>query len=402
MLARMFARGYLRGSSGESIVACAGAKRAVARPHPQRGEVAAFAGTWPVHIEERGKTMKRGVPKFLSYRSLVARGRLLAASALACVLGLAAMSQVSVASARDVTLGQPTALSSKAPRNVPADYVVTPNGYFHPSCVGSLAAGESLDADGNVLAANGQVRKLAPCAYPHFAPNGTRIQGDSLPRVSPFGGSTNADIEGWVVTGQYLLPRSTPARFQAAQMTVPPGPQTQSGQVLYFFPGLEDYENVVTILQPVLAWNGFNDNNWTIASWNCCKNGRTWHSAPVSVAVGDTIKGTITGAKCSNAVCPLWSIVSTDVTSGNTTRLITSGYGQVMDWVFGGVLEVYGVSQCSEFPNATTEDFTNISVFGTSKITQPWEQWLIVSSPACGYSAAGFPNADSPNVRLTY
>ncbi|MBS0432614.1 MAG: hypothetical protein JSS21_09465 [Proteobacteria bacterium] len=346
--------------------------------------------------------MTRVSRRILSHRSLVSRGRWLAASTLACLLGVGAAFQVSVASARDVTLGQPTALGSKAPRNVPSDYVVTPNGYFHPSCVGSLAAGESLDAGGNVLQANGQVRKIAPCAYPHYAPNGTRLQGDLLPRVSPLTNGTNPEIDGWVVAGQYLLPRSTPARFLAANMTVPPGPSTQSGQVLYFFPGLEDYENVVTILQPVLAWNGFNDNNWTIASWNCCKNGRTWHSAPVSVAVGDTIKGTVTGARCSNAVCPLWSIVSSDVTSGNTTKLVTSGYGQVLDWVFGGVLEVYGVSQCSEFPNAANEDFTNISAYGTSKITQPWQQWLITNSPACGYSAAGFPNADSPNVRLTY
>lgn len=347
--------------------------------------------------------MKRGVAKFLSYRSLVVRGRMLAAYALACVLGLAAVSQVSNVSARDVTLGQPTALNSKAPSNVPADYVVTPNGYFHPSCVNTVGADESLDAYGNLVNANGTVRTMAPCAYPHYAPNGTRLQGDALPRVSGFASSATPTINGWVVAGQYPVVATSAATYISAQMPIPAAPTIQAGQVIYFFPGLEDLENVITIVQPVVAWNGFNDNNWTIASWNCCKNGRTWHSAPVSVAVGDTIKGTITGAKCSNAVCPLWSIVSNDVTSGNSTRLITSGYGQAMDWIFGGVLEAYGVSQCGNFPNATTEDFTSIVVrHGKLTFHGLWQQMLIANAPACGYSAAGFPNANSPNVRLTY
>jgi hypothetical protein len=122
----------------------------------------------------------------------------------------------------------------------------------------------------------------------------------------------------------------------------------------------------------------------------------------VAVSTGDAIQGRIVGMRCSNSMCPVWSILSSDLTSGKSTTLNTSGYGQVFDWVFGGVLEVYGVSQCGEFPDAATEDFTDISTFGTGQITQPWEQWLITNSPACGYSAAGFPNADSPNVRLTY
>ncbi|HEY3520159.1 MAG TPA: hypothetical protein VGK80_03855, partial [Rhodanobacteraceae bacterium] len=284
----------------------------------------------------------------------------------------------------------------------PSNYVITPDGYFHPSCVNAVAADESVDAQGNIVAADGRVHTMAPCAYPHYAPDGTRLSGDVLPRLSAFNAGTDAVINGWVVTGQYLQPRSAAARFLAAQMAVPPGPSVQSGQVLYFFPGLEDYESTITIVQPVLAWNGFNDNAWTVASWNCCRNGRALHSAPVAVSTGDTIQGRMTGARCANGSCAVWSILSSDVTSGKSTTLKTSSYGQVFDWVFGGVLEVYGVSQCGEFPNATTEDFTNISVLGAGPITQPWQQMLVTNSPACGYSAAGFPNADSPNVRLTY
>ena len=342
--------------------------------------------------------------KSASHRSAASCIRWFTAS-LAVMLFLAAGFQSRPAFAADAggfTLGQPTALNAKAPRNVPSDYVITPDGYFHPSCVNVVAADESVDAHGNIVAANGRVRTMSRCAYPHYAPNGTRLSGDILPRLSAFAAGTDAVINGWVVTGQYLQPRSAPARFLAAKMTVPPGPSVQSGQVLYLFPGLEDNENVVTIVQPVLAWNGFNDNGWTVASWNCCRNGRALHSAPVAVSTGDTIQGRMIGVRCTNGSCALWSILSSDVTSGKSTTLNTSSYGQVFDWVFGGVLEVYGVSQCGEFPNATTEDFTNISVQGAGPITQPWQQMLVTNSPACGYSAAGFPNADSPNVRLTY
>ena len=344
--------------------------------------------------------MHRVKPQFPSCRSLAVRSRWLSACALTFVLALAAAFQP--AGARDFTVGQPTALNSKAPRGVPSNYVITPDGYFHPSCVNAVAADESVDARGNIVGADGRVRQMSSCAYPHYSANGTALRGDALPRISSFSADATNVINGWVVTGQYVQPRTAAARFLAAQMAVPPAPTTQTGQVIYFFPGLEDQENVVTIVQPVLAWNGFNDNGWTVASWNCCRNGRALHSAPVAVSTGDMIQGRMVGVRCANGSCALWSILSNDVTSGKSTTLNTSSYGQVFDWVFGGVLEVYGVSQCSEFPNATTEDFTNISVRGAAPITQPWQQMLIANSPACGYAAAGFPNADSPNVRLTY
>ncbi len=347
--------------------------------------------------------MKRGVPKFLSYRSLVARGDLLAACALICLFGVVAVMQASAAFARGVTPGQPTALNSNAPRNVPSNYVVTPDGYFHPSCVDTVASDESLDAYGNIINASGVVRHLAPCAYPHYAPNGARLQGDALPRVSRFATSASPTINGWVVTGQYPAQATSSATYLSAEMTVPPAPPVTSGQVIYFFPGLEDLENVVTIVQPVLAWNGFNDNAWTVASWNCCRNGRALHSAPVAVSTGDTILGRMNGVRCTGGSCALWSILSSDVTSGESTTLNTSSYGQVFDWIFGGVLEAYGVSQCGQFPNATTEDFTGITVrHGKVPLTPPWQQMLVANSPACGYSAAGYPNPNSPNVRLTY
>src|SRR5208282_1418503 len=67
----------------------------------------------------------------------------------------------------------------------------------------------------------------------------------------------------------------------AATWIVPPSPTSDDGQILYFFPGLEDMSNVISIVQPVLQWgnNGiFGGRYWLVASWNCCINGTTWYS----------------------------------------------------------------------------------------------------------------------------
>ncbi len=55
-----------------------------------------------------------------------------------------------------------------------------------------------------------------------------------------------------------------------SQWTVPPAPASNDGQTLYFFNGLEDINDVVSIIQPVLGWNGNGLSNWSIAAWNCC------------------------------------------------------------------------------------------------------------------------------------
>jgi hypothetical protein len=54
-------------------------------------------------------------------------------------------------------------------------------------------------------------------------------------------------------------------------------------------PGLEDYADVVTILQPVLGWNSDHANAWSIASWNCCVSGTVFEAAPTRVNMGDKI-----------------------------------------------------------------------------------------------------------------
>jgi len=68
----------------------------------------------------------------------------------------------------------PTA-GAKRPAAVPAAYVITPFGYFHPSCVQQLAKGDVLHQDEMAVEhANGTSDKIPACAFPHYRADGNR------------------------------------------------------------------------------------------------------------------------------------------------------------------------------------------------------------------------------------
>ena len=310
-----------------------------------------------------------------------------------------------------IALGEPTGVGAmrNAPAGIPRDYVVTPNGFFHPSCVQGLESNETLRADGTIARADGSVRTVPDCRYPHYAADGTRLTGDAVPLPAARAQSRVPEIDGWVAYASYTLPRANAAIYIAANMSVPQAPSMQSGQTVYFFPGLEDIEHVQTIVQPVLGWNAFNDNGWTIASWNCCLTGHTWHSPPVAVDSGVTLEGRVNGSDCDGSECANWTILTRDPAHDRDTTLNTSGYGQVFDWVFGAVLEAYGISTCDELPVTRTEEFTEIVVYALrSPMSTPvaqhvaWDPTILPNSPECDYAVAPFPRANSPQVTIKY
>jgi hypothetical protein len=309
-----------------------------------------------------------------------------------------------------VALGEPTDASSSAarPASVPGDYVVTPNGYFHPSCVHRIDRGETLEPGGVITRADGTSRRVAACRFPHYASDGAEVARNEVPALPTVPPQTDV-INGWVAYASYVVPRARSAWYVAADMSVPEEPTLHSGQTIYFFPGLEDLQNVQTIVQPVLGWNAFNDNRWTMASWNCCMDGQTWHSAPIAVAAGVTLEGEATGTNCSDAVCDDWAIVTRDPSNGHETTLNTSGFNQAFDWVFGAVLEVYGVSQCGHYPATGSIEFSQFAA-RYPRIPHPrlaiekhdWDITLVPRSPDCGYQVTPHPNPDSRQITIEY
>ena len=302
---------------------------------------------------------------------------------------------------------------STRPASVPADFVETPNGYMHPSCVFELAEGEHLLADGRLQRLSG-LQALGRCGHARYdsagslleqAPEGTSssVERFSADREAASAGPGLPTINGWVQSGYVFS--STAAQFLSAKFKVPASPPTwDSSRILYYFPGLEDGNAVQTILQPVLGYNHYGaGKGWSMASWNCCFNGNAVHSTIVPVSAGDTLYGEMKGYACSSGACETWDVLTEDLTKGTRTQLTaTPGYGQHMTWIFGGAQEAYGVTACSDYAATPTVSFTNMIATDTTglPITSAFSGYLMVSdtdTPACQY-AATVPNATTVSL----
>lgn len=273
----------------------------------------------------------------------------------------------------------------KRPASVPGEFVATPFGWFHPSCVRELADGNTLLADGRVQRANGTTEAARHCSYPHYTAGGTAVPADL-----EAGAIRPPTIDGWLES----VSATTTGSFSKLTSTwvVPPEPTTDNGQLLYFFPGFEDINNVISILQPVMQWGvGFAGGGpyWAAASWNCCISGTTWHSRLINLNVGDAIAGTISSTCGPGPSCPTWNVVTKDKTTGEMTTLArTPADGQVWDWVFGAVSEPYGVVACTDFPDNSGLTFT-VHVYGENGdvVIPDWhaDRWIGNPNPRCRY-----------------
>jgi hypothetical protein len=271
------------------------------------------------------------------------------------------------------------------PSAVPAGYVVTPFGYFHPSCVRAVASRETVLADGRVQHTDGSVDAIAPvCSYPHYTTRGeVVIAGGS--RVDPL-----TIVHSWIEDGATTT--TTSYGKLTATWPVPSAPTTFDGQTVYLFPGLVDFNTDETIIQPVLGWNAFFGEVWSIASWNCCPSGTTLYSTPVQVNTGDTIYGLIK-SMCSAGTesCSKWKITSQDKTTHKSTTLSkTPSEGQTFNWAQSGALEVYEIVQCSDYPPDDATKFSKVALFDYNfhKISNPG--WSITDyysglNPQCNY-----------------
>ena len=288
------------------------------------------------------------------------------------------------------------------PATVPSDYVITPVGYFHPSCVRQVKEGDTLLGDGRIQFKDGTEETIAPvCSFPHYTAKGELV---GSPNPGPLEIS-----HSWIEAGQ--VSDSTPYDGVWATWPVPQTPTTNDGQTLYFFPGLmHTPSDPDLIIQPVLGWDDGQSGvgPWNIASWNCCPSGMAWYSTPVTVNPGDQISGTVMAA-CGDVIvqsCSRWSITTTDTTTQGTTTLnITYPSLLTFEWAVSGALEVYSIYQCSDYPPDGSITFSNVLLFNNYfvPITDPgWspEYWVTQgqTDPWCNYNAT----TTDTTVTLTY
>jgi hypothetical protein len=305
-------------------------------------------------------------------------------SVLCCALTTAAQAQAQ-------------AQTTAGPNIIPPGFVITPFGYFHPSCVVHLAEGDELRPDQQLIRhANGATGRMPACIYPHYRADGEKVMTDERGVKDP------NIVHSWIVYESVTTTSSYGGLH--ALWSVPPTPPSNDGQILYFFPGLEDTPDVVTILQPVLGWNADYPSEWGIASWNCCEKGTTYEATPQHASPGDTILGYMFDTCPAGTVtCSSWDVYTLDLQNGKSSELVkTSNFKQTFNWAFGGVLEIYNVKQCSDYPNQPNGDTggSNALSFGElllyndkfQQITNPaWsftKSVLNSATPQCGYGGS--------------
>ncbi len=277
------------------------------------------------------------------------------------------------------------------PPGVPDGYVITPSGYFHPSCVQQLAEGDTLLSDKLAIQhADGAIEKVKACEYPHYAPG-----GESAAQACQ--GITNAN---WLEAACVTTSTATPYGELTAIWTVPPAPTNSTNcqafpntcQTVFFFPGFA-HNPATTILQPVLAWNNYRSfpGQWAIASWNCCLSGKNIHSTPVGVNPNDKIKGFIRST-CSagTATCPTWKVTTTDATFNppKSTTFPITGNAETFNWAFAGVLEAYNITECDDYPQSGQLTFSGVALYdyNFNRVSPLWSDFINTSfTPQCGY-----------------
>ncbi len=248
---------------------------------------------------------------------------------------------------------------SSRPKNVPNDYVITPNGYFHPSCVHTVQNDEIVLPGLIIEKQNGERRALEKCKYSNFSRAGQERKPEKK-LISP-----SDMVDGWKLDASYQMENSL--GILSASWVVPADPAINQGQSVAFFPGVQQIP-LVSILQPVLDWNNYGIPGWTLVSWNCCEAGTTYHSVPVLSFAGDIIQGTV----AYDAPTGGYTVKTTG--RNGSTSLKTRSYLQTVNQVFGAAMEVNGVQSCDGLPASRSIKFYNISVFDMNgrTVNQPF------------------------------
>jgi len=157
------------------------------------------------------------------------------------------------------------------------------------------------------------------------------------------GGPRAANADGWLDNAGWYPP-SEMGSF-TGYYTIPGNPLTTGAQVLFYFIGVENFDNTaVTILQPVLTW-GNGNIGWSMASWNCCPFGQTHESDSLTgLKAGQTLYGAIENSGTGS----YWTVSS--ILGNQNVSITVADIGRNFNWC-DVTLETYSVTACSQFAN---------------------------------------------------
>lgn len=281
----------------------------------------------------------------------------------------------------------PGSTSQRVPPSLD-DYVATPAGLYHRSCVHEIEDGARGNKNGLVTRKDGTTYQLPKCAYPPLRP--AQREGTSAPINN-----------GWIEDASYALPAGNQYRHLTANWAVPANPvatytdYTNGGPPTYYaFPGIESN---AFILQPVIQF-GYNGDfgspfGWVMASWHCDTGPGCQHSSPVSVTAGDAIAGDISASDCSGGQCT-WTVTTQDVSTGQRTVM---AWGDTEDyaWAAGGAVEVYRLKFCAQYP-INGISFSGIALYdkNSNQVSPSWFPAIQSGTdPSCSFNTASTTTA---------
>lgn len=277
-----------------------------------------------------------------------------------------------------------------------SDWVRTPAGILHRTCVHEIPRGAVLGRERVVRRHDGSSYTLPACKYAARWTVPGRLSsrppsGDVGPNTPPVGAP-----DGWI---EYTLSVNNPTTYRqlSAAWHVPNTPvnSVYTGKIYYTFPGLQSsIETGAYILQPVVQYgfnNQFGGNYFAAANWYCDSNGAAncYHGTPMVVSAGDLINGSIVASNCSGSQCT-WTVTTQDATSG---QQIADNFDSDLNFPYavGGAVEAYGLTRCNDFPGQTPNYLTS-GVFYTgitlrdaqgNIVTPTWGTSVSSAFPAC-------------------
>jgi hypothetical protein len=247
------------------------------------------------------------------------------------------------------------------PEGPPHEYVKTPVGRFHRSCVSEVPDGAEIDARGNVSLRGATVGRSDRCKYKSFRSQRGLETDQQLPTV-----------EGWV-SRIYATAPHPPSGHRwyngmTSTVTVPGNPLNRNGQLVYLFTSFLPFSNNM-IIQPVLQWGigpAGGGTKWTAAAWYVDDDDLVRHSPLRDITAGDVMTGQMAALP---GTCDGWGVCRWAAAwarnGAGLTSMVVQGT-EPFTIADKAVLEADGVDSCRQWPSGGAVVFRNVY------LTQPW------------------------------
>jgi hypothetical protein len=251
-----------------------------------------------------------------------------------------------------------------------ADWVKTPVGVVHKSCIHRVPSGSHINdsKEGTIVTeSTGEVRQIIPC--------GRTIR------------KAKRQYDGWLAYVTFQAPNDFDTFL--GYFSVPNAPQ-DTPEVLYLFTGLQNVDWIplidpepdqFDIIQPVLQFPGDGGDYWSVKSWYVTLTNDIVVSDEIQVNVGDEIFGNMTKTGPST-----FYIAGTDSESSQTTEItVTRDLLTTQPWAYC-TAECYGCGGCSYEPTNGIQ-FTKLQLFlKGQKIVPTWTP-SVSPNPMCNEKA---------------